>query len=130
LTYFIENPRATGEAAQKALVSGKLDGKEQPPMGIGLLFKIKRQAEAIALHESRGMSRDAAVKLVTEESKLKAGRDEAPVVAKEAAQAIFALREAAAVVQELLGRLDDIHEVRISRAGASVIRRVTREDAL
>jgi hypothetical protein len=48
LRFFMEHPTATGDEAQKALISGRLTGKKGPPMGIGMLFRVKRQAESLA----------------------------------------------------------------------------------
>lgn len=49
IRFFIENPRATGEEAQAALTSGRLTGRQgQPPMGLGMLFGLQRQAREMA----------------------------------------------------------------------------------
>jgi hypothetical protein len=48
--FFMENPRATGEEAQRALTSGRLTArKDQPPMGLGMLVRVQREARAATL---------------------------------------------------------------------------------
>jgi hypothetical protein len=111
LKFFMENPRATGDEAQKALTSGRLTGEKGPPMGIGRLFKVKRQAEQLVASGTRQVSA-------------------APIAAEHAGPLLSKLRGLTGEMQELLGRLPDVSEVRVTRAGATVLRSVTKEEPL
>lgn len=110
LNYFLAHPRATGDEAQRALTAGKLTGNKGPPMGFGMLFRLKREAEA----------------------QLRSGRvpTVAAPLAQERSENLNGLRDAAAEIQELLAKLPNIAEVRVSRASVTVVRTVTQEETL
>jgi hypothetical protein len=110
LRFFISNPCATGEEAQRALASGKLTGRAEQPMGIGLLFRIKRQAEVSDAGKRNGAA--------------------PPLSADATGEATAELRDLVAKAQTVLLQLPDVAEVRITRSGAKVIRSVTREEPL
>jgi hypothetical protein len=111
LRFFLENPRATGDEAQKALVSGRLTGEKGPPMGIGRLFKVKRQAELLVKDGANAVSAR-------------------PMAPEHAAPLLTELRNLTGKMQTVLQSLPDVAEVRVTRAGAIVVRSVTREEPL
>jgi hypothetical protein len=112
LNYFMANPLATGDEAQRALVSGQLTGKKTVPMGIGMLFRLKRQAEQLL---KSGTAQVAAIK---------------PMAPEQAAPILAELREAAARLQKVLAKLPEVAEVRVSRADVIVTRTVVQEERL
>jgi hypothetical protein len=114
LRFFVDNPRSTGDEAQRALTSGRLLGKKgQPPMGLGMLFKLKRQAETMA---ARGVRLPepprAADSQLTEEQ-------------------LAALRDRGHELQKLLSELPEaVIEVHITRDGVRVVRLKATEEEL
>lgn len=111
LNFFMTNLGATGDEAQKALLSGKLTGKADAKMGIAMLFKIKRQAEKLV---SGGKAQTGLSVVPTE----KAG----PMLAE--------LRELVSKMQHALAAIPDVTEVHITRSSAKIVRTVAREEAL
>jgi hypothetical protein len=118
LKYFLTNPSATGDEAQKALTSGALTGKSGPPMGIGMLFRLKRQSEALRRDDPK-----EAARIVSEGS----ARYDTPVDGDDAA---VALRSLVKQVQQILATMPSVAEVRVTKAGAKVLRTVTHEEEL
>jgi hypothetical protein len=113
LRFFVENPRATGEEAQRALSSGLLTGKQgQPPMGLGMLFRLKRQAEAMAAKDDTPPERPA---------RMNGGAQ----LSEEQTQA---LRESARGLQRLLSEMPDtVLGVNVTREGVRVVRTTEEE---
>lgn len=110
LRFFVENPTATGDEAQRALESGRLlGGKKQPPLGQGLLFKLKRQASELA---SKGVKPSA---------------PKAPSTLS--GPQLQMLRERSHELQKMLADLPDgVAELHISRDGVKVVRLTTTEE--
>lgn len=118
LRYFLENPRATGEEAQRLLTIGRLlphRGKEQPPMGLGMLYRVKRKAEDMA---RKGFRPEAQAPRLILDGK----PDDAQMQA---------LRQRAQELQDALSKMPDgVLEVRVSRNGVSVVRMQPTEEAI
>ena len=116
LRFFIANPRATGEDAQHALTSGRLTGKQgQPPMGLAMLYRLKRQAEEMA---AKG---DTPPEPPT---RMNGGAQ----MSEEQTQA---LRERARELQELLSELPDtVLAVNVTREGVRIVRMQPTEEEL
>jgi hypothetical protein len=112
LRFFMENPRATGEEAQLALTSGRLTGKnDSPPMGLGMLYRLKREAEVMAARQVNDTPAAAGTPVPHNGEKLEA------------------LRKLAHDVKELLAALPDVVEVHIRREGSRIVRlRATEEE--
>ena len=113
LKFFLENPSATGEEAQRALTLGRLVGeKGQPPMGTGMLFRLQRQA-----HDMR------------RKSQLPPPLGGTPAQLDEAG--VRLLRERALQLQELLAKAPGgVTEVHVSKDGVRVVRLRPTEEAL
>lgn len=118
LRFFMENPSATGEEAQRALVSGRLlshKGKNQMPMGLGMLFRLKRQAEMSAKKGERPPEAPM--------FKLNGG----PLTEDQ----LRALRNSGHELQRLLSELPaTVLEVHITRDGVRVVRMQQTEETL
>ncbi len=115
LNYFLTHPEATGDEAQKALIDGKLTGSKGPPMGIGLLFKLKRQAEDL---RRKGAATGSPP------------RPGAPAEPPAPSGGIEELRALTARLQRLLSTMPDVAELRITSVGAKVVRTLLREETL
>jgi len=113
LNFFLSRPDATGEDGQRALVGGSLLGKKGPPMGLHMLFRIKRQADQL---RSTGAAQVANVPSAVSPSKI------GPILAE--------LRELAAKLQKALESLPDVTEVKISRTGMRIVRLRAQEETL
>lgn len=113
LNWFLAHPDATGDEAQRALINGQITGKKGPPMGIGALYDIKREADRMRTQGAIALSSSAA-----------------PVNTEQAGVALAELRDLASKLQALLSQLPQITEVRVTREGASMMRAVTREEKL
>jgi hypothetical protein len=114
LRFFIENPRATGDEMQRALTAGRLTGKKGPPMGIGMLYKLKRRAEEMA----RQGQKPPAI----------APRPDFESTAEEHLQK---LRETAKELQRMLSETTgNVLEVHITRDGVRVVRMRATEEQL
>lgn len=103
LKYFREHPDATGDEAQEALSSGKLTGKKGPPLGLGVLYELRKIA--------RSGSTPATGRSFTSDG-------------------IEELRRRAAAIQEALQEADDIVEVSITRDGARIVRLERKNEKL
>jgi hypothetical protein len=116
LRFFIENPRATGDEAQSALTRGRLPGlqKDQPPMGLGMLFRLKRQAEE-QVRKALVPARVAP----------------APAPAALTEPQLQALRDRAYELQKLLQASGDgILELHVTREGVRIVRLRPTEEKL
>jgi hypothetical protein len=82
-------------------------------MGIGMLYRLKREAEALA---SGGAE------------PTRPAHDEHPP--EEAQSDLNELRALTNRVQELLAAMPSVKEIRISTSGAKMLRAVTREEEL
>lgn len=100
LRFFSEHPDATGDEAQAALTSGRLTGKAGPPIGLGVLYELKRRAG-----ETHPVPPRTAV--------------EPP---RAGAQDRGRLRELARALQEELRLHPDVSEVLVTPTGARVTR--------
>lgn len=116
LKFFMENPRATGEEMQKLLTAGRLTGKKGPPMGQGMLYKLKDQALEMLGRGARapepGPLRGESASLVADEQ-LKDIRDRA--------------RELQKMLSDMNGSVLEIH---ISRDGLRVTRLQKTDETL
>lgn len=112
LQFFLSDPEATGDEAQRALVSGRLLGVIGPPMGIGLLHRLQRQAREMA---RKGVTAPAPPR---------------PAAPSTSPDAMAALRKATEGVQKALVALPDITEVTISRSAARVSRQAIQQEQL
>jgi hypothetical protein len=112
LKFYIANPTATGDEAQDALVSGRMTGQKGPPMNIGQLYRLRRQALQLSLSGAvqqtpptdarTGMKTDGAVK---------------------------ELRALAASMQKLMDAAGLV-ELHLTRSTVKAVRNERREDAL
>jgi hypothetical protein len=121
LRFFIENPTATGEEAQRALRSGRLlpdRGRDQPPMGLGMLFRVKRQAKSMA---AQGIRPNVATRTASQPLTQSAQLND---------EQLQALRDRGRHLQELLSKMPEtVLEVHVSRHGVSILRaQTTKED--
>jgi hypothetical protein len=116
LRFFMENPRATGEEAQRALLAGRLTGKKGPPMGTGALFRVKRQAEELLAKGERPPSNGTASPFKGDSAAL----DD---------EQLQALRQRAQEIQKLMGD-GGVMELHITRDGIRVVRLRPTEEKL
>jgi uroporphyrinogen-III synthase len=99
---------------QRALTAGRLTGKKGPPMGIGMLYKLKRRAEEMA----RQGQKPPAI----------APRPDFESTAEEHLQK---LRETAKELQRMLSETTgNVLEVHITRDGVRVVRMRATEEQL
>lgn len=112
LQFFIADPDATGEEAQAALTSGRLTGAVGPPMNIGQLYRLRRQALQLAKSGATPKS--------------------APVVARPDPKTDAAVKELRALASSIQRRMDDagLVEMTLTRASIKVKRTEVREGAL
>jgi hypothetical protein len=110
MNFFLSNPTATGEEGQAALISGKLTGSKGPPMGVGMLFRIQRQARQLARQGvMSGPQGDGAA--------LSPGD-------------LAELRKASGVIARVLAGLPGVKEVIIDRSGPRLVRHAVKEERL
>jgi len=122
LQFFLDNPRATGEEAQTQLTLGRLvpsHGKDQPPMGLHMLFRIKRRAEEITKRGGLQANEPALHFPPTSHSNGADSKNE---------DQMNALRERTREVQELLVKMPPgVLEVHVSRGGIKILRTTEEE---
>jgi len=118
LDYFLSEPFATGDEAQQALISGKLTGATSPPMGLGMLFRIKRRAEEMRRGATTAGTAPSAPGLQPD---ARPGRSP-PTLEN--------LRDATTRLQRVLAEMPDVAEVRVTARDAKVVRNVVTEESL
>jgi hypothetical protein len=111
LAFCVAHPDATGDEVQEALINGQLTGKKGPPMNIGQLYRLKRQA--LQLSQSGAPVAPAPVTPLHKNGDV-----------------VKALRELVAQVQKVLATDPAIAELNITRSGARIVRTELRGESL
>jgi hypothetical protein len=111
LQFCVAHPDATGDEIQDALTSGVLTGKKGPPMNIGNLYRLKRQA--LQLSQSGASLTPAPLPLPHRDGDI-----------------VKQLKALVSQIQKLLATDPAIAELTITKSGARIVRTELRGESL